>query len=282
MKKKYILMLVLVLFLVSGCVPNNEHLVGPDTGGIWQTIVKFSSQTVIFFSEMFNDNLVFGVIALAILFNVVLLPFTIQQQSFSKKIAEIQPKLDKIQKKYEKYGDDATAKMNMQTEMLALYQKYKINPMMGCLPMLVQMPLLIAVYGGVTNLIMYTQTMPDGSVVNGLNLFGVEHLTATIGSMDLIQRVGDNPMLLIFPVVSAILSFVSVKISNIGVDMSGANAQSMKMMMYISPIFSLWIGITLPAVISIYWIFSTLFRTIVTLYYKRGKIKEIMDKKKLK
>lgn len=282
MKKKHLALLaiVLVVVMVSGCVPNNENLVGPDTGGIWQAIIKFSSYTVIWFGHMFGNNLVWGVVGLAIAFNIVLLPFTIQQQSFSKKIAEIQPKIEKINHKYAKYSDkDQVAQQQKSMEIMALYQKHKINPMMGCLPMFIQMPLLIAVYGGVTNLILFTQTMPGGEVVHGLDLFNATDLSSMLFGLDFVQKASQHPVLLFLPVISGLLSFISVKIANIGVDTS-ANP-SMKMMMFISPLFSVFIGFSLPAVISVYWIVSTVFRTVVTLWFKRKTIKQIRDKKRI-
>ena len=279
-KKNLAIVLVVLVVLLSGCVPNNENLVGPGTGGIWQQIVKFSSMTVIWFANIFDHNLVFGVIGLAIAFNIVLLPFTIQQQSFSKKIAEIQPKLEKLNKKYEKYAkDDAHAQQQKSMEMMAIYQKHQINPLMGCLPMLIQMPLLIAVYGGVTNLILFTQTQADGSVVHGLDLFGAQDLSTMLFGLDFSLRATQMPILYMFPILSGLLSYISVKIANIGVDTT--QNPSMKMMTIMSPLFSVMIGVGLPAVISIYWIVSTVFRTLVTLYYKRNVIKRERDKKKL-
>ncbi len=282
MKKKHLwLILVLVLMLsVSGCVPSNDNLVGPDTGGIWQAIVKISSLSVIFFSRLCGNNLVFGIGLLAIVFNIILLPFTIQQQNFSRKIAEISPKIEKIQKKYAKYPqDDAVAKQNMSMEIMALYQKNKINPMMGCLPMFIQMPLLIAVYGGVTNLILFTATGPNGNIITGLDLFNATDLSATLMGIDFALKASGHPVLIFLPILSGLLSYLSVKVANIG--MSAEQSQSMKMMMIISPIFSIIIGFSLPGLISIYWIISTVIRTIVTLWFKRKAIKQLMDKKRI-
>lgn len=278
-KNKILLFSFLLIFLLSGCSPSNGNLIGPDTGGIWQALVKCSSYVVIFFSRVFDDNLVFGVIGLAITFNILLLPFTIQQQRFSQKIAKITPKLKKIDQKYAKYArDDEEAQRRKSAEILALYQRNKINPAAGCLPMLVQFPLLIAVYGGVTNLVVFTQEI-DGVVTNGLTLFGATDLQSNLFGLDFALKATQNPILLILPILSGLLSYLSIKISNFGVDTS--ENPSMKMMLVLSPIMSIIIGLSLPAVISVYWIVGTIFRTIITLWYKRHIIKQFFDRKKI-
>ena len=271
--KKYVILLFVILF-ASGCTPGPENLVGPDTEGIWQAIVRFSSQTILFLSEIMGNNLVFGVIGLGILFSIILIPFTIQQQNFSNKIQKIQPEIDRINKKYEKADPkDPEVQQRKSMEIMALYQKNKLNPMSGCLPMLIQFPLLIAVYGGVTNLVYFQQ---NGQ--NGLHLYDATHLTLTLFNLDL-SLPGNTPTLIWLPVLSAIISYISIQISNIGMDTS--SNPSMKMMTWMSPIMSLVIGLQLPAVITVYWIVTTIVRTIVTIYFKLPKIKEMRDKKKI-
>lgn len=286
MKKKQFIIIALVLVMfVSGCTPSNNNLVGPDTGGIWQSLIKISSWVVIWFSRLFDNNLIFGVTGLAIAFNILLLPMTLQQQRYSQKISELTPKIQKIQQKYAKYPkDDAIAQQQMSMEIMTLYTKNKINPMAGCLPMLIQFPLLIAVYGGVTNLIYFTQTLtdPNGTVIaviHGLDLFNATDLHAQMFGIDFAMKALSNPVLIFLPVISGLLSFISIKISNIGVDTAGN--PSMGLMTVISPLMSVFIGLTLPGIISIYWIVGTLFRLIITLWFKRHAIKQMLDRKKI-
>ena len=69
-----------------------------------------------------------------------------------EKMKELEAEMDAISEKY-KNKKDATAKMDMQQEMMQLYQKHQFNPMtsMGCLPMLIQMPIIIAFYYAIRN-----------------------------------------------------------------------------------------------------------------------------------
>ena len=291
MKKKYLILTVVSLFVLSGCTPGPGNIVGPDTPGVWESIIKLSSITIIFFSELFGDNLVFGIMALGLTFSLILLPFTISQQKSSANMAKIQPDVSKINKKYEKYAkDDKDAQMRKQQELMAIYKKHGINPLASCLPLFIQFPLLIGVYGGVTNLILYTHNGQPATLtpeqiaegiepgLTGLHAFGQQLLSLDLFGLDM-GLIGATPQLIWLPILSALISFVSMKISNIGVDMSGN--QMMKYMMWIGPVMSLIIGLQLPGVITIYWITTNIVRTIITIFFKRNKIKEIMDKKKI-
>lgn len=81
-----------------------------------------------------------AIIMLTIVVKAVLLPLTIKQYTSMRKMKELQPEMEKIR---EKYGDD---KLKQQQEMQALFQRTGINPLAGCLPMLLQFPVWIALY----------------------------------------------------------------------------------------------------------------------------------------
>jgi YidC/Oxa1 family membrane protein insertase len=79
-----------------------------------------------------------AIMGLTILVRVVILPLTVIQGRSTVKMQQIQPELNKIQKKYK----DDPERLNL--EIMDLYKRNKVNPMMGCLPLLVQFPVLIA------------------------------------------------------------------------------------------------------------------------------------------
>ena len=84
-----------------------------------------------------------AIILFTVLIKMALLPLTVKQQRSMMKTQRIQPLMNEIQQKY------ANDKEKQQMEMMKLYQKYKINPMSGCLPLLIQLPILMALYWGV-------------------------------------------------------------------------------------------------------------------------------------
>ncbi|HET9795607.1 MAG TPA: membrane protein insertase YidC [Thermoanaerobaculia bacterium] len=89
-----------------------------------------------------------GVAILAVTFLIRLLLFPLMQKSFvgMKKMQKLQPKINVIRDKYKKAKMDVEQRNKMNQEMMALYQAEGYNPMSGCLPMLLQMPILFAFY----------------------------------------------------------------------------------------------------------------------------------------
>ena len=95
------------------------------------------------------QNYGISILLFTIIVKLLLLPLTIKQQKSMLKTQKLQPMLMELQKKY---GNDKE-KLNMET--MKLYQKYKINPMSGCLPMLIQLPIIFALYWVVRKPITY-------------------------------------------------------------------------------------------------------------------------------
>lgn len=105
--------------------------------------------TVMRFIYNFVDNFGIAIILFTILVRVCLLPLVFKQQKSMAHMQKMQPKLQELQKKYQ-YDKD---KLNEET--MKLYQQYKFNPMSSCLPLFIQMPILIAIYGVIQNPITY-------------------------------------------------------------------------------------------------------------------------------
>ena len=107
-----------------------------------------------FCNTLVNNNYLFALFLFAIIIEVVLLPFSIKQQKNSIKQASLRPKEMAIRKKYAGRDDNPT-KQKMTQEIQDLYQKEGYNPMGGCLPLLIQMPILLALYNIVMNPLKY-------------------------------------------------------------------------------------------------------------------------------
>ena len=86
------------------------------------------------------QNYGWSIIAFTILVKVLLLPLTIKQTKSTKAMQDIQPKLQEIQEKYKNKPE------KQQQEIMKLYQEAKINPLAGCLPLLIQMPIIIGLF----------------------------------------------------------------------------------------------------------------------------------------
>ncbi|MBE7064609.1 MAG: YidC/Oxa1 family membrane protein insertase [Ruminococcaceae bacterium] len=102
-----------------------------------------------FYRYVAFENYGLSIILFTLLTRIILFPLTLKQQKSMAMTQDLQPKLKEIS---DNYGDDRE-KLSM--EQQKLYQKYGVNPMAGCLPMLIQFPLIIAIYQIVRNPLQY-------------------------------------------------------------------------------------------------------------------------------
>ncbi len=106
------------------------------------------------------DSYFVAILLFAVILKIVMFPIGIKQQKNSQKQAALRPKENVIRKKYAGRNDRAT-QMKMNTEIQELYQKENFSPFGGCLPMLVQMLVLLAVYAVVRNPLTYAAPLPE-------------------------------------------------------------------------------------------------------------------------
>ncbi len=191
-----------------------------------------------------------AVIVLTIIIRVLLYPLMVKSIKSQKVLSELQPKIKEIQQKYK---DD---KEKQTKEMMALYQKEKINPFGGCLPLLLQLPILIALYqvfwkglqpGAMANLYSF---VPNPGVIDP-TFFGLINLAEVS---------------LVLAVIAGVTQFFQSKMlmpQNKKTDQTGQMAQfsgmMQKQMLYFFPIFTVFILWKLPAAIGLYWIITALF-----------------------
>ncbi len=107
-------------------------------------IYKFFGMILSFFNNI-TQNYLLAVMLFALLFKIILFPFSIKQQKNSVKQASLRPKEQAIRKKY-KGRDDQNSKNKMNAEIQEMYQAEGYSPFSGCLPMLLQLPILLILY----------------------------------------------------------------------------------------------------------------------------------------
>jgi YidC/Oxa1 family membrane protein insertase len=173
-----------------------------------------------------------AILILTLLIRLILYPLNNKQLTSTKKMQEIQPQIAEIQKKYKKNPEKANQ------EIVKLYQKNKVNPMAGCLPLLIQMPIIIALFQALRQF-EYTDI--------GAAFFWVPHLK--------------NPdPFMILPVLVGIATYFQSKVSMANVNTKG-NSQAVatqNTMLYFMPIFIGWMSTKFPAGLCLYWIFYSL------------------------
>ena len=103
-------------------------------------------------------NIGLCIILFTVITKMLLLPLTIKQQKSSKLMSLMNPEIQAIQKKY-KGKTDQTSMAKQQVEMQAIYEKYGCNPTAGCLPMLIQLPIILALYRVIYNIPAYVPSV---------------------------------------------------------------------------------------------------------------------------
>ena len=138
-------------------------------------------------SKIVGGNYLFAILIFAVFVEIVLLPFGISQQKKSIKQARLRPKEQAIRKKYSG-RDDKPTQMKMTEEIQELYQKEGYNPLGGCLPLLIQLPLLLALYNVVINPLKYISGLSDDAVVQIQSIVGGTSSRSTMGLLNKIKE----------------------------------------------------------------------------------------------
>ncbi len=191
----------------------------------------------------------FAVLALTVLLKAVLWPLTGASLKGQRAMQQLQPKLDAIRREL-KDNKEAQAKA-----MMELYAKEKVNPLSSCLPLLVQLPILIALY----------RVLRDGlSAANLSMLYPFVHNPGTVNAMFLHLVDLSKPSILL-AVAAAALQFWQTKMLMVKAPpkalqkKEGAKDEDMmaamnKSMTYMMPVMTLVIGWTLPGGLTLYWV----------------------------
>ena len=151
---------------------------------IWDIINIPFGYVIRFCNKILGNQYILALFLFAIIIEVVLLPFGIKQQKNSIKQAKLRPKEMAIRKKYAG-REDAPTKQKMTQEIQELYQKEGYNPMGGCLPLLIQFPIIIALYNIVMRPLQYicglsTETITG--LVPVINSYGYSFDAAAVTS----------------------------------------------------------------------------------------------------
>ena len=117
-------------------------------------IINIPMGYVLKFCDMIGGNYLVALLFFSLIVEILLLPFSIKQQKNSIRQAKLRPKEMAIRKKYAGRNDQVTQR-KVQEEIMELYQKENYNPASGCLPLLIQFPILIALYNIVMNPLRY-------------------------------------------------------------------------------------------------------------------------------
>lgn len=241
-------LLTTVMLLLSGCTSSTTTKMTPaemrEHGGWWDSnVVYWFSLMLEKFADWFSglgSHLAYGlaILVLTVIVRTIILPLSIKQFKNSKAMQKLQPEMAKLR---EKHKDDPR---KQQEEMMKLYQEHQVNPLAGCLPLIVQMPIFFALYRSIT-------------------------LNADVSTHKFLWlNLGEHDPYYILPVIAAITTFTQ---SYMMMKMQPQSQMGpMKALMFVFPVLIFVMAINFPSALPLYWIFTNVY-TIVQNYFMYGR-----------
>ncbi len=259
------LALVTVFALVlSGCATQTTQKPTPishNSSNWWDAwVVYYLSQFVLWIAKVCGGSYGWAIIIFTVIIRVILLPLNALQINSTRKMQEIQPELKALQEKYSSKDLETRNKLNEETQKL--YKEAGVNPYAGCLPMVIQLPVMWALYQAIWR----TPEMQNGKFL----------------WMDL----GKPDPYYILPILATVFTFLSSYIATLSVPKSSQTTMT-KMMSYVMAIMiGIW-AIVFQSAISLYWVISNLFQVGQTLvlqnpfkYRKEQEAKEEAERER--
>jgi len=176
------------------------------------------------------------IVLLTIIVKMILYPLTVKQVKSMKAMQELSPKMKKLQ---EKYKDDPQV---MQQKIAELYKEAGVNPLAGCLPLLIQMPILMGMYYSLYNF----------------------HFEEGMEAFFWLPSLSEPDPMYILPILSALTTFLQQKQTSTEMN------QQMKIMMTVMPIFIGWISLQFPSGLVLYWVTMNITQIIQQWWMYRG------------
>lgn len=242
MKKKIglLTMVIALMMITAGCGDLDKPITSESTGFWNEYFVYPLSWLITYFADLFNENYGLAIVITTLIIRFALLPLMIKQTKSTKAMQALQPEMVKLKEKYS--SKDQATQQKLQQEMMQMYQKHGVNPVAGCLPIFIQMPILFAFY----HAIMRTTEISQHTF-----------LWFDLGQPDPIYAL---------PIIAAITTFIQQKLAMAGT--ANQNPQ-MAMMLWLMPIMILIFAINFPAALSLYWVVGNIFG-IAQMYFIKG------------
>ncbi len=227
---------VSLMLVLAGC---STEPIDAQSTGFWDHYIVWNFVKAIqALSNIFGHNYGWGIVVFTIIVRIVILPLMIYQMNTSRKTMELQPQIKALQQKYS--ARDTETMRKLQAETQKLYSKAGVHPMASMLPLIVQMPIMIALYQAI---------------------FRSE--TLKVGQFFWMQ-LGDKDPYYVMPILAAIFTYLTSKLSMMAQPESNA---MMTVMTYAMPVFIFFIGLNVPAALSLYWMITNAFSVAQTWFF---------------
>lgn len=235
-------MLTVLSVFLAGCSEFNQPI-SVDSEGFWNKYIVWPLVSLIILFKDLLGTYGWGIVAVTIIIRLVLLPLMIKQTQSSKRMQEVQPELNALKEKYK--SKDAVTQQKYREEMQKIMSERKINPAAGCLPVIIQMPILFGFYHAISRM----------------------NVTYDIGNFLWFELAAPS---IILSVIAGLMQFVVLRTGP-----AMGNPQ-MKVMMYIMPFMIMIFGSFLPAALALYWVIGNIISVIQNIFiYKPFKKEEV-------
>ncbi|RDI40873.1 YidC family membrane integrase SpoIIIJ [Falsibacillus pallidus] len=235
--KKRIFLLIAICALslaVAGCSQMNDPI-DSSSQGFWNEYIVYPLSWLILKIADLTGNFGVSIILVTLLIRLVIMPFMVKQTQNTKAMQSIQGELDELKQKYP--SRDGKSQQMLQRETMELFQKSGVNPLAGCLPLIIQMPILIGFYHAISRT---------------KDIAGHSFLWFDLGAPD---------PLYVLPLIAGVTTFIQQRMMTGG--MASQNPQ-MAMMVWIMPVMIIIFAINFPAALSLYWVVGNIFMIIQT------------------
>ncbi|NDJ52449.1 MAG: membrane protein insertase YidC [Chloroflexi bacterium] len=240
---------------------------------MWNTfILDPMLNLLIWMYGILGQNPILAIIALTLIINAIVFPLRYRQLSSTARMQEVQPKLKKLQ---EKYKDDPT---KLQTEMMNLYREEGIQPLGGCLPTLIQLPILLGLYQAITRSLAQS---PIQLLELSQHLYQVSPPFLP-NSADLIPldptflwlNLGQPDPTPILPILVVVSSFFQQRLLT-PPSTDPQQAAMTRTLSIVMPLFIGYLSLTFPSGLSVYWVISSIIGTIQYAAMGRASLKNL-------
>ena len=183
-----------------------------------------------FLYNLFGNNYGWALIGFTLIVNIILLPLTLKQQRSTAEMQLIQPELARLQAKYK------NDKEKLNAEMMKLYQKNNINPMSGCLPLLIQLPIILILYQVIIKPLSYMQGLTDVQLTELQTLvYGADNTNAVLSQVTLAS---DAAKLGAEKLSQLSFEFTNINFNFFGLDLGATPSLSHPSLLWIIPVLA--------------------------------------------
>lgn len=235
-KTKRILSLTAIASLTLFLAACSNKPVTSHSTGLWDHYIIYNFSRFIIWLSNTCGGYGMGIIIFTIIIRVLLLPLMFYQTKSMLKTQELQPKLKAIQKKYSSRDRDSMMKMQQETQ--ALYREAGVNPWASMLPMLIQLPIMWALYQAIWR----TPELKHGTF--------------------LWLQLGHTDPYYVLPILAAVFTFMSSWLSMASMPERNAMTSAMTWFM---PIMIFFMALGFSSAITLYWVISNAFQVLQTL-----------------